>query len=52
MAPPLKRQVLVVDDDRSVRDSVAMLLEAEGYNVTAAEDGFGLFCSCERPCRT
>ena len=39
--PRLKLKVLVVDDDRSVRDSVAMLLESEGYNVTAAEDGFG-----------
>jgi CheY-like chemotaxis protein len=36
-----QRQVLVVDDDPGVRDSVAMLLQSEGYNVTAAEDGFG-----------
>ena len=34
-----KRQVLVVDDDPSVRDSVARLLTSAGYDVAAAEDG-------------
>ncbi len=38
---PSKYQVLVVDDDPGVRDSVARLLESVGYNVAAAEDGFG-----------
>ena len=33
-------QVLVVDDDRSVRESVALSLMAAGYDVVAAEDGF------------
>ena len=47
MATPSKRkvlsklQVLVVDDDPSVRDTIAMLLESEGYDVASAEDGFG-----------
>ena len=48
VAPPLKEampnpsrsQILVVDDDPSVRESVAMLLMAAGYDVVAAEDGF------------
>src|ERR1700751_4840528 len=35
-----KCQVLVVDDDQSVRESVAMSLMAAGYDVVAAEDGF------------
>ncbi len=39
MANPSKRQVLVVDDDPSVRDSVARLLMSAGYDVPAAEDG-------------
>jgi CheY-like chemotaxis protein len=39
LAIPLKRQVLVVDDDPGVRDSVAMLLMSAGYDVAMAEDG-------------
>ncbi len=39
MANPSKPQVLVVDDDPSVRDSVARLLMSAGYDVAAAEDG-------------
>jgi CheY-like chemotaxis protein len=41
MATPSKREVLVVDDEPSVRETVAVLLMSGGYNVTAAEDGFG-----------
>jgi len=33
-------QILVVDDDPNVRESVAMTLVAAGYDVVAAEDGF------------
>ncbi len=39
MATLSKRQVLVVDDDASVRDTVARLLMSAGYDVVAAEDG-------------
>ena len=40
MATPSKRQVLVVDDDPSVRETVVMSLMSAEYDVTAAEDGF------------
>jgi CheY-like chemotaxis protein len=39
LTPPSKHQVLVVDDDPSVRDSVARLLMSAGYDVAAADDG-------------
>jgi DNA-binding response OmpR family regulator len=35
-----KHRVLIVDDDQSIRASVAMLLGEEGYEVSTAEDGF------------
>jgi CheY-like chemotaxis protein len=41
-APPPARaagSILVVDDDARVRDAVRVLLEGEGYSVTAAADG-------------
>lgn len=41
MSTPSKHQVLVVDDDPSVRETVALLLMSAGYDVAAAEDGFG-----------
>lgn len=40
MPCPAKCQILVVDDDPSVRQSVATSLMAAGYDVVAAEDGF------------
>ncbi len=41
MAPPSKRQILVVDDDPNVRQTVARSLISAGYDVAAADDGFG-----------
>jgi len=41
VSTPSKHQVLVVDDDPSVRETVALLLMSVGYDVAAAEDGFG-----------
>lgn len=38
--PESKRKILVVDDEPSVRNSLAMILAAEGYEVATAEDGF------------
>ena len=40
MPSPAKCQILVVDDDQSVRESVTMSLRAAGYDVVAAGDGF------------
>jgi CheY-like chemotaxis protein len=37
---PSKRQILVVDDDPSVREVVAMSLMSAGYDVIVAENGF------------
>jgi DNA-binding response OmpR family regulator len=35
-----KHRILIVDDDQSIRASVAMLLAEERYKVSTAEDGF------------
>jgi CheY-like chemotaxis protein len=40
MSDTQKRQILVVDDDASVRQSMTMLLNAAGYAVSIAEHGF------------
>jgi PleD family two-component response regulator len=37
---PAKCQILVVDDDPGVRESVAMTLMAAGHDVVSTEDGF------------
>lgn len=40
MATPSKREVLVVDDDPSIRESLELLLCFAGYDVSTAQDGF------------
>lgn len=35
-----KRPILVVDDEPSIRESLAMLLSYSGYDVSTAKDGF------------
>ena len=40
VTPPPKATVLVVEDDPDVREVVVMTLEADGYRVVAAGDGF------------
>jgi|SRR5579872_1796961 len=40
MATPSKRQILVVDDEPSVRQTLVTLLLSAGYDVASAEDGF------------
>lgn len=37
--PPLSRTILVVEDHASLREFVANMLEAEGYQVLTAENG-------------
>src|SRR5947199_859681 len=38
--PEPKHEILIVDDDDAVRDSVASLLQSRGYHVTTAIHGF------------
>jgi CheY-like chemotaxis protein len=40
MSDSPRNQILIVDDDLSIRTTVAMLLADEGYEVSTAEDGF------------
>ncbi len=40
MALPFKHRILVVDDEESIRDLFARLLQLEGYEVAVAENGF------------
>jgi len=38
-ARPRREQILLVEDDRSIRDAVQGILESEGYDVLTAENG-------------
>jgi CheY-like chemotaxis protein len=40
MSTPTKHRLLVVDDDESVRDVFAAILQKAGYEVSLAENGF------------
>src|SRR5947207_13846491 len=40
MSKASRRQVLLVDDNPSIRESLATLLMRAGYDVAVAEDGF------------
>jgi DNA-binding response OmpR family regulator len=42
------RRILVVDDDPDIRSVVRMTLEAEGYAVDCADDGFAALRAVER----
>ena len=37
---PIPQRILVVDDEEAIRDVFAQMLQAEGYEVTTAENGF------------
>jgi CheY-like chemotaxis protein len=39
MEAPLKKNILVVDDDADIRDTLAQVLEDEGYRVVCASNG-------------
>ena len=47
-AAAVKRRILVVDDDRAVADSSAMLLRLHGQAVDAAYDGAGAIAAAQR----
>ena len=40
MSAPVKRRILVVDDDESVRDVFKLMLQEKGYEVATAKNGF------------
>jgi CheY-like chemotaxis protein len=48
MSTPSKTRILVVDDERSVRESVARLLTSRGYEVATAVDGFDALLQLKR----
>ena len=48
MSSPSKRQILVVDDNQGVRETIAMLLASAGYDVVVAEDGFAALFQLRR----
>lgn len=48
---PIPKRILVIDDDEAVRDSIATILIAAGYDVATADDGRKGYESCleDRP---
>lgn len=40
MTQASRHHVLLVDDEPAVRESLALILESAGYDVSSAEDGF------------
>src|SRR3954468_23305558 len=48
MLTPSKQQILVVDDDAAVRDSLTMLLQSSGYEVSTAGNGFEALLQLKR----
>src|SRR5881275_804860 len=40
MSTPVKRRILVVDDDESVREVFTVMLQEKGYQVATAKNGF------------
>jgi CheY-like chemotaxis protein len=48
MSGPHKNHILVVDDERSVRETFVMLLSSAGYDVSSAEDGFAALLQMKR----
>ena len=45
----MKHHILVVDDERSVRESQALLLRASGYDVSMAENGLDALLQLKNP---
>jgi CheY-like chemotaxis protein len=43
-------EILIIDDDRTTRDSLVMLLEFEGYNVSSCGSGASAFDLVKEKC--
>jgi DNA-binding response OmpR family regulator len=39
----MKKKVVVVEDDESIRDILQIILEREGYSTINCRDGYGIF---------
>ena len=48
MSSPSKHQILLVDDELGVRESLTMLLTIAGYDVTTAANGFDALLQFKR----
>ncbi|HMC29598.1 MAG TPA: response regulator [Candidatus Angelobacter sp.] len=48
MSSAVKHEILVVDDEAGVRDSIAMVLRASGYDVSTAVNGFDALLQLKR----
>jgi CheY-like chemotaxis protein len=48
MSAPSKHEILVVDDDKAVRDSLGLLLQSSGYDVSMAMNGFDALLQLKR----
>src|SRR6185369_1561809 len=46
---PMKHHILVVDDEKSVRESQALLFRASGYDVSMAENGLDALLQLKTP---
>ena len=47
MAPPVAKQILVVEDEPLIADAVAARLRSEGYDVSIAADGPAGVAMCD-----
>jgi len=48
MSSPSRHPILVVDDEPSIRESLALLLDSAGYDVSTARDGFAALTHLKR----
>lgn len=48
MSTPSKHEILVVEDDEAVRDSLGLLLQSSGYHVSMATNGFEALLQLKR----
>jgi len=48
MSTPSKHEILIVDDEAAVRNCIAMLLQASGYDVSTAVNGFDALLQLKR----